>query len=111
MCKRIMFLFIMALFLMPFGVSAQGLSVSNISVANQSVNIDTSVTISITFNKQIKPFKVGFNFEDVFMIGPEKDIEISNIIISGSTVSADFKLKPNTTYQIILSNRFLVATD
>ncbi|MCK4965999.1 Ig-like domain-containing protein, partial [bacterium] len=111
MYKKIIILTLMAFLVISFRSSAQDLTVTNVSIADQSVNVDTSVTLTMTFSEELRPFKAGFEFDDVVEIGPDNNIRVTNIRVSGVTISADFILQSNTTYQISLSNEFLQARD
>ncbi len=112
MYKKYSFIILAIFILCPAIVAAQGLSVSSVSIENQSVNVDTAVTISVTFNKSLKTYKPGFDFGKEGVIGLVPiTTKVSNLSISGATISADVILKPNTTYQVIVANRFLQGTD
>ena len=104
-------LVVLAIFLFfPIASAGQGLSVSGVSIPDQLVNVDTAVTISVTFNKSLKTFKAGFDFAGIIELIPV-NAKISNLNISGHTISAGVILQSETTYQLVISNKFLTGTD
>ena len=111
MCKKLIFIIIAALFVFSFSASAQDLSIISTSIADQAVNVDTSVTLTITLNKALAPHKAGIEAKDIIMIGPEIGAEISNLRISGTTISVDLTLASNVTYQVLLDKHYLRAQD
>lgn len=104
---------------------AQNLTVTSVTPKDGSISVDTSITISMEFNKELIPMNSkpladekgailppseGSTIENYVTLWP-KAKKMSNLKISGNSLSVNVLLDANTCYQIVLLGSMVYGVD
>lgn len=90
---------------------AQGLGVTSVTPQDGSTGVNTKVTISVVFNKQLMRLAtIGTSTDEILMILP-KPVKTTDLEISGNTISLTAHLAANQSYQLVLSGKIVKGMD